>query len=192
MTFRNSCALAGWLFLAGLAAAQSVPGAPVTTPVALTAVSTALVGFTASQTIELNVVNLSAVPATATPAIATTACEVQLAFYDGQNRLLKQGLVANIGPGMSTSLSMTRGDVAAASVSGVRVSARGQVSTLATPSASMAAASGPAIIVAACIPVVSLEVYDTISGVTQIFTSDTRAVLSGGAVPLAVGVAAAR
>jgi len=195
MKFHDQCVLAGWLLVAAQAAAQTVPTIPVPAPVAAyqTAVSTAMVGFTASQTVQLNVLNLTAAAttATATPANPVAACEVQLAFYDGQNRLLKQGTVTGIGPGAAASLSLGRGDFPAASATAQRVSIRGQVNTVAAPVASLGA-SGPAVIVSGCSPVVSLEVYDNVTGATQVFTTDARVVWTGGAVPLAVGVQADR
>jgi hypothetical protein len=159
-------------------AAQTLLPSPVPIPALSQTLTTGIVGFTGSQTAQLNVLNMSAA---STAALA--GCEVQLAFYDSQNRLLKQGATTTIAPGSAASLSLGRSDVPAASATTPRVSIRGQVKTV-VPSTSTVA--GPAILFSSCSLFASLEVYDNVTGVTQVFTSDTRMVISGDVVPLTV------
>jgi hypothetical protein len=160
---------------AQLAAQVTTPITPTPTPISIVPqiLSTAILGFASSQTAELNVVNL-------VPAATTTlpVCEVQLAFYDAQNRLLKQGAATNVGPFASTSLSLGRGDLPSSSASALRVSIRGQVSTVLTPTTT-GTSSTTAAGLNTCSLVVSLELYDNVTGVTQLFTTDTRSVYSG-------------
>jgi hypothetical protein len=172
--------------LAALALSAAQLTAQVTTPVpslptpvvAQQTLTTGMVGFTSSQTVELTVLNTA-------PAATTTlpGCEVQLAFYDSQGHVVKQGTATTIGPGTSTSLTLSRSEVptATAAASAARVPVRGQVSTVAASTAS----SSSTVALAACALFPSLEVYDTTTGVTQVFTTDTRALYTG-VVPLAV------
>lgn len=168
-----------------LAAQISLPSpAPITVPqVFQQTVTTAIVGFAASQTVQLNVLN-SGIATTTTVA----GCEVQLAFYDSQNRLLKQGTATNVAPGNATSLSLVRGDVPTASATTPRVSLRGHVTVVPPTSAT----AGPAVLVSSCSLFTSLEVYDTVTGVTQVFTADTQSSFTGEAVPLTIGQPAGR
>ena len=194
MRFHDSCALAGWLLLAIQASAQTVTPGPILAPIPAyqAAVSTAMIGFTASQTAQLSVVNLTTA-STASSTAPTVACDVQLAFYDGQNALLKQGSTVNLAPGTATSLSLGHADLPASTATALRVSVRGQVKTTLVSPAASSASSGPAVIVVgACSPVVSLEIYETATGATQVFTSDTRAVTTSGAVPMAASLPAER
>jgi hypothetical protein len=180
MRFPNRSFLAVLLLSAVPLAAQiPVPGPgslPAPIPALSQTLTTGIVGFTGSQTAVLNVLNMSA----ATTATAA-GCEVQLAFYDSQNRLLKQGATAMIAPGVATSLSLGRADVPAASATTPRVSIRGQVKTV-VPSPGTAA--GPAILVGICSLFTSLDVYDNVTGVTQVFTTDARTVFIGDVLPL--------
>jgi hypothetical protein len=150
----------------------SVPPAPL--PALSQTLTTAVVGFTGSQTVQLNVLNMSA---------ATTAtlagCDVQLAFYDSQNRLLKQGTTTNIAPGATASLSLGRSDVPAASATAPRVSVRGQLRTILPPTT-----SGTVGELSSCSLFASLEIYDNVTGATQVFTTDARTVFAGDVVPV--------
>ena len=58
---------------------------------------------------------------------------------------------------------------------------RGQVKTVVPPASSSA---GPAVLVSFCSLFTTLEVYDNVTGVTQVFTSDTRAVFTGDVLPM--------
>jgi len=164
--------------------AQVVPPVPAPTPVLSQTFTTAVVGFTASQTVQLNVLNSSA---TTTATLA--GCEVQLAFYDSQNRVVKQGATATIAPGAATSLSLGRADVPAASATALRVSIRGQVKTV---SPSTTAVPGTLILAGSCSLFASLEIYDNVTGGTEVLTTDTRTVYTGDVVPLTASQPAAR
>ena len=164
--------------LAAQISAPSPVPSPVPTPSFQQTLTTGIVGFTGSQTALLNVLNSSAATTT-----TLAGCEVQLAFYDGQNHLLKQGTATNIAPGSATSLGLGRSDVLVPSPTNGRVSIRGQVSTVPSPVASGGSAN-PAVIVGFCSLFTSLEIYDSVTGVTQVFTTDTRTVSTGEVVPL--------
>jgi hypothetical protein len=170
----SMCVLAGCLLLAWPLAAQVVS---TPTPVVQETLTTGMVGFTAAQTAQLNVLNMSEAT-----TLTVAGCEVQLAFYDAQGHLLKQGAAVNITPGTATSLSLGRSDVTSPSVTTLRLSVRGQVSTVAAPTAS----ASPAVILSSCTLFTSLEVYETATGITQVFTTDTRLLSTGGVVPLVV------
>jgi len=161
----------------------SAPAPPTAVPVYLyqETLTTALVGFTGTQTAQLTVLNMS--PATT----ATLAgCEVQLAFYDSQSRLLKQGNATNLAPGASTVLTLGHNEAqpGTATTTTTRVPVRGQVATVPSPSAT-GTASGTVVVLASCSLFTSLELYDNASGVTQTLTTDTRPVQTGELVPLA-------
>jgi hypothetical protein len=156
-------------------AAQVISVPPVPLPALSQTLTTAVVGFTGSQTVELNVLNMSTATTT-----TLAGCDVQLAFYDSQNKLLKQGTTTTIAPGATASLSLGRSDVPAASATAPRVSVRGQIKTILPPTT-----SGPAVVVSGCSLFASLEVYDNVTGATQVFTTDTRPVFTGF-VPVAL------
>jgi hypothetical protein len=165
-------------------AAQIVPPVSVPTPALSQTLTTGIAGFTGSQTVLLTVLNMS--PATT----ATLAgCEVQLAFYDSQNRVLKQGATTTIAPGVATSLSLGRAEVPAASATTPRVPIRGQLRTIVPPTTT---ASSPAILAGTCSLFTSLEIYDNVTGVTQVFSTDTRTVYTGDVLPLTASLPAAR
>jgi len=175
--------LASLILLAVPMMAQTLP---TPTPIAFPqpTYTTAMVGFTASQTVQLNVLNISSVPVTVTGSTTPTpACAVELAFYDSQDRLILQSTVPNLAPRTSASLDLTRTLVPAASATTPRIELRGQVSTV-TPTAG----NSPIATFSSCLLFVSLETIDTATGVTQAYTSDTRAISSGGIMPMAAGI----
>ncbi len=183
MRFPRQCFVAVLLSAVPLAA-QVISTSPAPLPALSQTITTAVAGFTGSQTVQLNVLNAN-VASTTTLA----GCEVQLAFYDAQNRLLKQGTTATIAPGVATSLSLGRTEVPAASATSPRISLRGLVKTILPPTAT---SSGPAVLVSSCLLFTSLEIYDNVTGVTQVFSTDTRTIFSGDAVPLTTGSIASR
>lgn len=168
------CVLAGCLLPAWPMAAQAVS---TPTPVFQETLTTGMIGITAAQTAQLNVLNSSEAT-----TLTVAGCVVQLAFYDAQGHLLKQGAAVNLTPGTATSFSLGRGDVTSPSATTLRLSVRGQVSTVAAPTA----AANPVAILSSCTLFTSLEVYETTTGITQVFTTDTRVLSTGGVVPLAV------
>jgi len=175
------------LISAGLTTAQTT-----TTPTFESAVTTGIMGFTpSSQTAQLNVLNtggLFAVAATtATTTTATAAaCPVELQFLDAQGTVRKSMQVANLAPGTAASLTFTLSDLPAGTVV-FRLGIRGVVKTNPIVSGPIPAGSGtmiPAFSFCSIMP--TLELFDTSTGVTQMFTSDTRPFGTPVAVPLTI------
>jgi hypothetical protein len=181
MRFPRKRFLAVLLFAVPLAA-QVVSTSPTPMPALSQTLTTAMVGFTGSQTAQLSVLNMN-------PATTTTlaGCEVQLAFYDSQNKLLKQGAATSVAPGTATTLFLSRSEIPVAAASMPRVSIRGQAKTILPPTTT----SGPAVL-SSCALLASLEIYDNVTGVTQLFTSDTRTVFTGDVIPVTAGQIAPR
>jgi hypothetical protein len=153
-----------------------------TTPTFFSAVSTGMVGLAATQTAQLNVVNLS--PAPTTPPVSP--CEVQLEFWDSAGKMVKSKLIANLAPGTADSLQIKLTDVTAPT-SPLRTEVRGLMrSTPLTPAGSGGSTLPmyPIPYVPNCNTMLTLEVFDAATGVTQALTSDTRAVQTVGIVPL--------
>jgi len=175
------------LISAGLATAQTT-----TTPTFESAVTTGIVGWApATQTAQLNVLNTGGLvaPASTTGTTTTTtaaACPVELEFHDAQNNVLKTMQVSNLAPGMAVSLSLKLADLAAAPT-GLRVDIRGIVKSNPIVSGPIPAGSGtmiPAFSFCSLLP--TLELFDTSTGVTQMFSSDTRPFGTPVAVPLTI------
>jgi hypothetical protein len=171
------------LISAGLTTAQTT-----TTPTFESAVTTGIVGFTpSSQTAQLNVLNtggLFAVAATtATTTTATAAaCPVELQFLDAQGTVRKSMQV----PNLAASLTFTLSDLPAGTVV-FRLGIRGVVKTNPIVSGPIPAGSGtmiPAFSFCSIMP--TLELFDTSTGVTQMFSSDTRPFGTPVAVPLTI------
>jgi hypothetical protein len=170
------CALC---LLASAAIAQTT-----STPTFLTAVSTGMVGLAGSQTAQLNVVNLSSTPPTSSAA-ATSPCEVQLEFWDPQNKLVKSLQITNLSPGTAGSLQIKLPDVA---TSATRTDVRGVVrttpATFTTTSPQPGQPVMPIAFPARCSVATTLEVFDSATGVTQALTSDTKSIQPVSIVPL--------
>jgi len=174
------------LISAGLAAAQTT-----STPTYESAVTTGIVGFMPSaQTAQLNVLNtggLFAVAATtATTTAIAAACPVELEFLDAQGTVRKSMQVANLAPGTAASLTFTLSDLPAGTVV-FRLGIRGVVKTNPIVSGPIPAGSGtmiPAFSFCSIMP--TLELFDTSTGVTQMFSSDTRPFGTPVAVPLTI------
>lgn len=168
--------------LAAAIVLASVPLAAQTTtsaPVFLSVVTTGMLGLAGSQTAQLNVVNL-AIASTA----SVTPCEVQLEFWDATGKLVKSSAIADLGQGAAGSLQLKLGEVTTAT-SSLRTEIRALVrSNALTPSASGIAA---VLYQPGCSVVTTLEVFDTVSGVTQSMTSDVHALAANVALPLAGG-----
>jgi hypothetical protein len=173
------------LISAGLATAQTT-----TTPILETAVTTGIVGWApTSQTAQLNVLNTGGLVAVATTTTTTTttvvaACPVELEFHDAQNNVLKTLQVGNLAAGTAVSLTLKLADLTAAPTA-LRIDIRGVVKS--NPVASGPIPAGtmiPAFPFPTCTIVPTLELFDTSTGVTQVFTSDTRPFGTPVAVPL--------
>ncbi|HEY1219257.1 MAG: hypothetical protein ABSE42_17350 [Bryobacteraceae bacterium] len=180
------------LVFAGLATAQST-----TTPTFETAVTTGIVGWApALQAAQLNVLNTAGVvpvAATASAAVTTTtppvaACPVELEFRDGQNNVLKSLEVSNVAPGTAASLTLKLADLTTATTA-LRIDIRGVVRSNPFVSGPIPAGGGtmiPAFAFGACSIMPTLELFDTVTGMTQVVTSDTRAFGTLVAVPLSI------
>jgi hypothetical protein len=168
------CASAGLLLFAAHAVAQVTPNLAYQQ-----AVTTGMAGFTSAQTARLNVLNVSPVTATA------QSCSVQLAFYDEKNNLLKQATVNGLAPQTATSLDLNRPEAASVSPAALRAQIRGVVRSVPPLIAYPVVPS--TVIVASCTVMTTLEIFDSATGVTQVFTSDTS---PGLVVPLTAGKSA--
>ena len=162
-------------------AALPLAAQSATTTTFLSASSTGMMGLAATQTAQLNVVNLSAAATTAnTTTIAP--CEVQLEFWDATGKMIKSTTIANLAPGAAGSFSIRLADVAT-STSTLRTEVRGVVRT----SPLTTSGSGVAIPIAYplnCSVATTMEIFDNGTGVTQSSTSDLRALSGGVVVPL--------
>lgn len=164
--------------LSGLAMAQTTTTA---TPTFQTAVTTGMVGLGASQTAELHVINTTVPP----PGAAAIACPVELDFYDSQGRTLKTSSLTNVVPATSASLTLKLSDFPTTSPVSPHTLIRGVVRTNLSSSTANPPTTLPIPIIGVittlpiyfspgCSVITTLEIFDTTSGVTQIFTSDTR------------------
>jgi len=164
-----------YLFACILLTTVSLFAQTSTIPTFISAVSTGMVGIAAAQTAQLNVVNLSPTPATSTTPVS--ACEVQLEFWDSAGKMVKSKLIASLAPGATDSLQIKLADVTAPT-SPLRTEIRGLMrSNPLAPPASGGSTSPvyPIPYPLRCNPTVTLQLFDTATGVTQLLTSDTRA-----------------
>jgi hypothetical protein len=181
--FTGTSAVLALLLSAGLAAAQTS-----TTPSYESTVTTGIVGWAlASQTAQLTVLNsgaaLIAVPGSS--STTATTCPVELAFYDAQNNLLKSTQVANVAPGTASSLTLKLADLTTAPT-GLRIDIRGVVKSNPLTTGSGTASLPNIPLFSVCSLVTTMELFDNTTGVTQVLTSDTRAVATLIALPLPV------
>lgn len=160
--FPWECVVAGVLLSATQIMAQ-------TTAVSQQTLTTGMVGITTTQTAQVNVLNLG----------PTGTCSIQISFVDPNNKTLATSTVLSPAAGDAVSFDVV-GKALAASVT-ARPEIRGVVKTVPTPVAASATAVTP---VSACSLMTTLEVFDTVSGVTQVFTSDTQAVPTLVALPV--------
>ena len=176
----GSSVLLALLISAGVAAAQT----STSTPTFESTVTTGIVGWVpATQTAQLTVLNLNNIalfgvlaPSTGTTSTAPVAsCPVELDFVDAQNNVLKSVQVANVAPGTAASLTLKLSDLTAAATPVLRTDIRGVVKS--SPIVSGPIVSGimiPASFSSACSVFPTLELFETATGVTQVFSSDTR------------------
>jgi hypothetical protein len=161
----------------------------VSIPTFAPAVTTGAVGLAASQTAQLNVVNLNTASAGATTT-PTVQCQVQLEFWDAQGKLVKSLLIPSLAPGATASLEIKLTDVTT-NTSPLRTEVRGVVRrTTPTPVTGGTTTPAPiaqpiAFIPASCAVATTLEIFDTATGVTQALTSDLHALEDFTILPLA-------
>jgi hypothetical protein len=162
-----------------------------TTPTFETALTTGVVGWApGTQTAQLNVLNLNGFVAVAGTSTSTTTpaatCPMQLQFVDAQNNVLKSVQVSNLAPGTAVSLTLKLADLTTATTA-LRADIRGVVkynSMFGGPIVFSGGPGVPAIAASACTIMPTLELFDAASGVTQMFTSDTRPSGTPQIVPL--------
>ena len=155
-----------------LSAAQVMAQNTTPTPISQQTFTTGMVGFIGGQTAQLNVLNIGSA------GVTTQSCPVQLAFYDGQSKLLGQSSVVNLLPGTATVYDLSRSAAIAATATS-RLQIRGVVRTVPVPTAANASTT---IVPVNCSLVTTLEIYD-LTGATQVLTSDTRLVPTGIVTP---------
>jgi hypothetical protein len=164
------------LTLAGLLLAGTVLPAQISIPTFAAAVTTGGVGLAASQTAQLNVVNLNSASTTTTTSTPTPACQVQLEFWDSKGILVKSSGPLNLLPGATGFLQIKLTDVTS-NTSPLRTEVRGVVrrTTTAPPTGVTippGASVQPIFYPAYCAVATTLEVFDSTTGVTQALTSD--------------------
>jgi hypothetical protein len=155
----------------------------VSIPTFAPAVTTGAVGLAASQTAQLNVVNLT------TANTPTLSCQVQLEFWDAQGKLVKSLSIPSLVPGATASLQIKLTDVTN-NTSPLRTEVRGVVRRTTTPpptgvSTTPTPTPQPiAFIPASCVVATTMEMFDSTTGVTQALTSDLHALHDFTILPL--------
>lgn len=178
---------------AGLLLCCAALPAQIVLPNFSSVVTTGAVGLAASQTAQLNVVNLNTTsPSTTTTTTPTVACPVQLEFWDSLGNLVKSLSIPNLAPGATGSLQLKLAEVTTNNTSPLRTEVRGVVrrTTTTPPPAGGTAAPTPTpqpitFFPLACSVATTLEIFDTTSGVTQALTSDLHTLEDFTVVPLA-------
>jgi hypothetical protein len=184
----GSSVLLALLISAGIAAAQT----GTTTPTFESTLTTGMVGWVpATQTAQLTVLNLNSfvfgglTPGTgSTSTTPATTCPVELDFVDAQNNVLKSLQVTNVAPGTAASLTLKLSDLTAAATPVLRADIRGVVKS--NPIVGGPIVNGTMIPAnpSACSVFPTLELFDTATGVTQVFSSETRRFGTALLVPL--------
>lgn len=163
-----SLMLAGFFAFAAQSMAQP---AVIVEPLAQPAVTTGMVGLTSNQTARLSVLNLNSTTSTTStlsPPTPANNCTVELQFFDGQNKSLKQALVPNFAPQTATTLDLTRAEITSQTATN-RAEIRGVV-TVNPASTSTTTPTVPGY----CTVFTTLQIFDTATGSTVVLTSDTR------------------
>lgn len=171
------------LLLSGAALRAQIVSFPNFAP----AVTTGAVGLAASQTAQLNVVNLNVASTTSTTP--TTPCQVQLEFWDSQGKMVKSLAISNLAPGATGSLQIKLLDVTT-NTSPIRTEVRGVVrrTTTTPPPTGVSTTPTPTpqpitFIPLSCSVATTLEIFDSTSGVTQALTSDLHTLEDFTAIP---------
>jgi hypothetical protein len=128
-----------------------------------------MVGFTSNQTARLNVFNLNPVPTTTTTGTTTAQpanCTVALQFYDNKGGLVSQTTVANFAPGQTTSFDLPYSILTTESPVHAEIRAVVVINPTVTPA--------PTTTPGYCSVFTTLDVFDSVTGSTTAFTSDTR------------------
>jgi hypothetical protein len=153
--------------------------APITNQQTFT---TGMLGFSAGQTAQLNVLNLATAPL-ATPvstAIATGSCSVTMEFFNAQDILQNPTTVATvvIAPQKAASVDLPWSSASATGTNPTagRREVRGVVIGTPTPVATSSVGTGP------CNLKITMEIFDSL-GNTLAVTSDTSLVSSGILTP---------
>jgi hypothetical protein len=142
-------------------------------PTYLQAVTTGIVSLSMNQTAQLNVLNAN--PVAGTTGATATICAVEIEFRDSSYALLKQTAIANILPGASASLTLTRAE--AGSLTTPRFGIRGIVRTNPV-TVTTGGTTTPISLFSGCPVMPTLEVFDSTTGNTQFVTADTRSLNS--------------
>jgi hypothetical protein len=154
--------LAGFFAFAAQSMAQN---ALIFDPLSQPAVTTGMVGLASNQTARLSVLNLNSNSST----VPTTAnnCTVELQFFDGQNKSLKQAVVPNFVPQTAATLDLTRAEITSQTANRAEIRGVVTVNPVPTPAATP---TNPGY----CTVFTTLQVFDAATGSTVALTSDTR------------------
>ena len=85
--------------------------APVISTLVTPSFSLGMIGLVTGQTARLNVVNLVRTPPPVAISVALIPCKLELDFYDGQGKLLKQKTIASLDFGKADFLDLTRTEI---------------------------------------------------------------------------------
>ena len=159
--------------------AQTTP----TTP-ALDTRTTGIVGLAQGQTARFNVLNAGPSVPSATTAVPP-ACVAALKYYDAAGTLLKSSTVA-VAPGTAGYLDLFS-DVDLAIAVGLRREIRATVSVLLVPAATPQAIPEPV-----CKLVGTLEIFDALSGRTEVVLGGLHPVVTEVATPVTSSASSVR
>jgi len=165
-----SLAGATLLLIGGGVMAQERLASPVIYPQSTPTFSFGMIGLGTGQTARLNAVNLVRTPPPI--MIAQVLCKVELDFYDGQGKLIKQKTVANLGYGQADFLDLARSEIA---TTATHVDVSGVVKVGSSQSFF-------------CSVSTSLEVFDSVTGATNAILANPSSLpwLAFTPVPLTV------
>ena len=138
--------------------------------------TTGAVGIAYGQTARFNVLNRGvAVPA------AAVVCSAVLSYYDGKGAMLKQSTVT-VPPGQIGSLDLfSDADLALPAVQRKQIRATVSVPLIVPPPTSSGAASAPT---PSCRLIGTLEIFDTLSGKTEVVLGATHLIPAIVATPV--------
>jgi hypothetical protein len=167
LTRRIIWALAGnACFLTGAAVAQTVIP-PVVLPAVLTrAYVFPPAGLASTETAQVNVVNTAPVPVITTTTTPAPSCSGTISFLNGSGAAIGTPVKFSVSAGQIFSAKLPYGS--AGVTGGVRTELRGEVQLTPTVSATPVA-------FAPCSLAYSFETFDTTTGVTHVFITQTSA-----------------